>query len=154
MEFDRLKTQIDYFPKREAFANAVIEQKNRSQHDYGLFCIGLKNITRFVNKYGGVKMHTVYKELAKNIKKEFAEVIENQLLSIYLFETNRYILLADKSIVEDVYKRLKGFGAKYNFQYGSGLSFDLNIAKEEIVRSRSASDVLENAEGVLYTFDD
>ncbi len=154
MEFDRLKTQIDYFPKREAFANAVMEQKNRSQYDYGLFCIGLKNIARFVNKYGGVKMHTVYKELAKNIKKEFVEAIEKQLLSIYLFETNRYILLADESIVEDVYERLNRFGAKYNFEYGSRLSFDLNIAKEQITQSRSASDVFENAEGMLYTFDD
>lgn len=154
VELGRFKMQIDYFPKRDAFVNAVIEQKNNSQHSYYLFCIGLKNISRFIIKYGGVKMHTIYHDFARSIKKEFIDAVEKKMLSIYLFETNRYVFLADSCIVEDIEKKLQVFGTKYHFEYGSRLSFNLNIVKEEMAHNRSATDVFKNAEGMLYTFDD
>lgn len=153
-ELDRLKTQVDYFPKRESFENAVLVQKNKSEENYGLFCIGLKNINRFVTKYGGANMHSVYIEFAKKLKKEFAVELQEETLCIYLFETNRYIVLSDANISDLVQKRLEKFGVKNFFEYGSRLPFELNVTAEKIEHSLRAEEVLKNAEGMLYTFDD
>lgn len=154
MELGRFKSQTDYFPKRDAFTHAVMEQKEQSQQNYYLFCIGLRNTSRFISKFGGTKMHEVYKNFAYCLKKEFLSEVERKLLSIYLFETNRYIFLVDESIAKNVEKSIYAFGGKYSYEFGSKLSFDLNVTKDEIQHSKKMSEVLENAEGMLYTFDD
>lgn len=153
-ELDRFKKQIDYFPKRDAFTNAVLEYKNSTQENYYVFYIGLRNVLRFISKYGGAKMHEIYLEFARSLKKEFVDAVESKMLSIYLFETNRYVFLVHNSIAEEIEKRANRFGSKYRFDYGSGLAFELNVAKEEIEHSQNASNVLQRAEGMLYTFDD
>lgn len=154
VECERFRTQVDYFPKREAFLRATLVQRNKSEENYLVFCVGLKNTKRFIDRYGGVKMHTIYTELARYLKREFEEEVEGRMLFIFLFETNRYIFLADKKVGKAVEKKLEAFGKKYSYEYGSRLALELNCLKEEIAHATPTTDVAENAEGMLYTFDD
>ena len=150
-EIDRFNMQVNYFPKREAFSQALLELKNASKDDYEIFCVGLKNTKGFIDKYGGAKMHSVFNSLAKSLKTEFAGNVGKKELSIYLFETNRYIFLVEKNPENTIDKRLDIFGKKYNYAFGGGLPLELSFVKENIENSRVLSDVLENTEGMLYT---
>lgn len=153
IECERFRTQVDYFPKREAFFRTTLVQKNRSDENYVVFCVGLKNTKRFIERYGGARMHTIYTELARYLKREFEEEVDGRLLSIFLFETNRYMFLSDKKISAAVEKKLINFGDKYNYEYGSRLPLGLNYLKEEMAHERTAAQVLDNAEGMLYTIE-
>lgn len=149
-EINRFKNQTNYFPKREAFSEALLEIKNNSHEDYEIFCVGLKNTKRFIDKYGGAKMHSVLNSLAKSIKKEFADELAKKEISIYLFETNRYIFLVEKNPDNLIDKKLLNFGKIYNYAFGSGLPLNIIFIKENMQNSRTLNDVLENTEGMLY----
>jgi len=150
-EINRFDMQVNYFPKREAFSQALLGLKNSTEEDYEIFCVGLKNIKGFIDKYGGAKMHSVFNSLAKSLKKEFSVEVQSKELSIYLFETNRYIFLVEKNLDNSaIDKRLNNFGKKYNYAFGSGLALEISFIKENIKNTKSISDVLENTEGMLY----
>lgn len=150
-EINRFNMQVNYFPKRESFAQALLELKNISQDDYEIFCVGLKNTKGFVDKYGGAKMHSVFNSLAKALKKEFLVEVQSKELSIYLFETNRYVFLVKKNLnTSSIDKRLNNFGKTHSYAFGSGMALELSFIKENIANSTSINDVLENTEGMLY----
>lgn len=99
VECERFRTQVDYFPKREAFLRATLVQRNRSEENYLVFCVGLKNTKRFIDRYGGVKMHTIYTELARYLKREFEEEIESRMLFVFfLRQTDIYFWQIKKSV--------------------------------------------------------
>ncbi|MDD2652968.1 MAG: response regulator [Sulfurimonas sp.] len=150
-ELNRFKNQIDYFPKRDSFIQSVSEYKNTQEDSFSIFCIGIKNIKKFIDRYGGVKMHAIYNNFAKSLKHEFSLDIENNELSIYLFETNRYILLVKKEFSDDIAARLHNFGKKYYYEYGSEIPFELDYIEEKIQKEESIDNILENTEGMLYT---
>ncbi|HUH42186.1 MAG TPA: response regulator [Sulfurimonas sp.] len=150
-ELNRFNMQVDYFPKRESFSQALLELKNSSKDDYEIFCVGLKNTKAFIDKYGGAKMHSIFHSLAKSLKKEFANEVAQKELSIYLFETNRYIFLVEKNPNNTIDKRLDNFGKIYSYSFGGGSPLELSFVKENIQNTRAVNDVLENSEGMLYT---
>lgn len=150
---DRFKTQVAYFPKREEFKHTILEMKNNLFEPTPVFCVGIKNIQAFKQKFGGAKMHSVYNSLAKSLKKEFYEEIMAKKLNIYLFETNRYIFLTHPKYAESIEKKIHNFGKKYEFEYGSMLSFELELAKELFEKKDSLDIIMEKTEGLLYTFD-
>lgn len=151
--FDRFKTQIGYFPKRDEFKQAAAEMKNSIFEPVPLLCVGIKNIQIFKQKFGGAKMHSVYNNLAKFLKQEFAEEITAKKLGIYLFETNRYLFLAHPKYVASIERKILTFGKKYNFEYGSTLSFELEMTKKFFEKTDSLDTIMEETEGMLYTFD-
>lgn len=151
VELNRFNMQVNYFPKRETFSQAILELKNKTEENYDIFCVGLKNIKGFIDKYGGAKMHSVFNSFAKSLKKEFADELEKKELSIYLFETNRYIFLVEKNPNNIIDKRLNDFGKKHNYDFGGGLQLELSFVKESIQNNKSINYVLENTEGMLYT---
>ncbi|ABB44265.1 response regulator receiver domain protein (CheY-like) [Sulfurimonas denitrificans DSM 1251] len=151
-EINRFSEQVDYFPKRESFSQALLEPKKSTKENYEIFCVGLKNTKGFIDKYGGAKMHSIFNSLAKSLKKEFSAEVQSKELSIYLFETNRYIFLVEKNLDNSaIDKRLSDFGKKYNYAFGSGLPLELSFIKENIKNTQSIGDILENTEGMLYT---
>lgn len=151
-ELDRFKNQIDYFPKRESCSEKTA-QIIAKKEEHKIFCIGIKHVKDFIAKYGGKEMHLIYQNLAKHLKKEFQTEVDDSLLSIYLFETNRYIILCHDSISLDIEKRLGSFGDKYAYEYGSRLPMSLSVAKESLSFEDSLSETMEKIEGMLYYFD-
>ncbi|MGE4418660.1 MAG: response regulator transcription factor [Sulfurimonas sp.] len=150
VQLDRFSKQTDYFPKRETFMQQLLEIKSKNLKEYKIFCIGLKNIKGFIDKFGGKKMHTVYDNLAKHIKKEFAQELQNGHLFVYLFETNRYIMIVEKDFEQAIDAKLENFGKEHIFDYGSSLPLHLSIEKDDLDKRASVKDLLENAEGMLY----
>lgn len=153
VQLDRFTKQTDYFPKREAFIQQLLEIKSKDLKEYKIFCIGLKNIKGFVDKFGGKKMHAVYDNLAKHLKKGFAGELKNEQLFVYLFETNRYIIIVEKDFEQTINAKLENFGKEHIFNYGSSLQFCLNIEKNDLDKRASVKELLENAEGMLYTIE-
>ena len=151
-KLNRYIAQIDYFPKREAFKHAVFEMRNKLLEPTAILCAGLKNTQAFKQKFGGAKMHSAYSNLAKFLKKEFEEEVASKKLSIYLFETNRYIFLAHPKYVESIESKIDNFGHKYSFEYGSTLSFEMETTKVFFEKTDSLDMIMEKAEGMLYTF--
>lgn len=150
-ELDRFNVQTDYFPKRESFAQKIYEIRSDASNEYDLYCVGLKNKKIFIDKYGGNMMHGIYVNFAKCLKKEFAQEIAEGKMFIYLFETNRYVIVADRSIGESVDSKLENFGKNNFFDYGSSLPFNLKLAKDAIEKRRSVREIIGSSEGLLYT---
>ncbi len=153
VQLNRFSKQTDYFPKRETFMQQLLEIKSKNLKEYKIFCIGLKNIKGFIDKFGGKKMHTVYGNLAKHIKKEFAQELQNGHLFVYLFETNRYIMIVEKDFEQTIDAKLENFGKEHIFDYGSSFPLHLNIEKDDLDKRAPVKDLLENAEGMLYTLE-
>lgn len=151
-ELDRFKNQIDYFPKRESCIEKIAQIAAKKE-EYKIFCIGIKHVKEFIARYGGKEMYLVYKNLAKHLKKEFQAEVDETILSIYLFETNRYIILCHDSISLDVEKRLEDFSDKYTYEYGSHFPISLNVAKESLELQERLRETMEKIEGMLYYFD-
>lgn len=151
-ELDRFRNQIDYFPKRES-CKEKIAQIVAKKEEYSIFCIGIKHVKEFIAKYGGKEMHLIYENLAKHLKKEFQAEVDEGLLFIYLFETNRYIILSSDSISLDIEKRLAGFGNKYAYEYGSRFPMTLSVVKENLELQESLNSTIEKIEALLYYFD-
>jgi len=51
IEFERLKSEDDYFPKRDDFRHKIADVISNSEAECSLFCIGLRNIQEYVKKY-------------------------------------------------------------------------------------------------------
>lgn len=150
-QIDRFSIEASYFPKREAFKEriAIIKYEKKEQ-EYEMYCVGLKNIKKFIDKYGGAKMHTIYETLALSLKEAFMSEVKNKNLFIFLFETNRYIFIAKKDI--NFSKYLDNFGMKYSYNFGSSVAFGLEYVKESIDSDAYIPNILERSEKLLYSF--
>ena len=152
IEFERIKSEDDYFPKREEFRHKIANIISTSEVEYTIFCIGLRNIPEYVKRYGGKKMNSVYLELTKNLKKDFEQEIESGEINIYFFDRNRYIILIKNYIKNQIIEKLNSFGDRYSYISGISQPFLLNIISEQLNKNIPLSKVMENTEGMLYLF--
>lgn len=150
-QIDRFSLEASYFPKREAFKEriSIIKHENK-ENEYAIYCVGLKNIKKFLSKYGGAKMHSIYEVLALSFKEEFMSEFKSQNLFVFLFETNRYIFIAKKTVAFS--KRLDNFGIKYSYNFGNPVSLRLEYAQEPIESDAYISSIIEISEKLLYSF--
>ena len=98
-------------------------------------------------------MHTIYKEFAQKLKKDLHVEIADGSVFLYFFETNRYIILTEKSFLVQVKKKLDTFGSRNRYNFGSRLPFNIEITQQAVEADMPLEEILKKAEGMLYIFD-
>lgn len=152
-EFEKLKSQNGYFEKIEQYRHKVAAILSTDAPEYEVFCVSLKNIKNFIDKYGGGKMNLVYGELAKYLKNDFQEEVALNKMNIYFFDRNRYVFLVNEKIKKKIKEKIESFGNRYSYSFGSTMPLFLNFVSEKLDKDASLNQLMENTEGMLYLFD-
>lgn len=136
------KTRKDFIEKLHTVYN--------DDNSYSVFCFGLKNIQEYIKEYGAKQMNFINSKLSANVKQEFNEYIKKEEVNIYLFDTNRYIMMANTDIHTQVTNRLKSFGKNHKCTKGRELSLNLDFIIENINKELSVKDIIDNTEAMIY----
>ena len=125
---------------------------------YNIFCFGLKNSQEYIKEYGAKQMNSINSKVSLNIEKEFSKLIKNDTVNIYLFNTNRYILVENTTVNTEmnsqVINSLKNFGNKYKCTKGRPLSFNLDFIVESVDKGLSQKEIIDNTEAMIYMLKD
>ena len=141
------------FNTRRNFIEKV-ESIYKDKESYDVFCFGLRNLNEYIKEYGAKQMNLINSRICSNVREEFSDNIKNQEISIYLFDTNRYILIANRKVCKDVSDKLKNFGENYQCAKGRSLAFHLDYIGENLKKELSQKEIIENTEAMLYMLKD
>lgn len=137
------------FSGRKVFLENISLLKDKDKK-YKIYSFGLKNIREYIKEYGVKQINSINKTVSSMLKKEFAQKLEDKELEIYLFDTNRYIALADESNYEYMQEALSDFGANYKYSKGKELGLHLDFISNDLDFTLSNKEILENAQAMLY----
>jgi YesN/AraC family two-component response regulator len=144
---------ISGFQTRRDFVEKIHTIYNDDKN-YNIFCFGLKNLQEYIKEYGAKQINFINSRLSSNVKQEFNKYIKKEEVDIYLFDTNRYILIANASGSKQIAKSLNNFGENYKCTKGRELRFNLDFIVEHINKELSLKDIIENTEAMLYMLKD
>jgi len=118
-EIERLtaQTRLDTLTQlytRETFMQDV-EIFLDSEKEYYIFCFGLKHLKEFVKVFGVSSLRDIYKTLGVNLKNYFSNEVENNLVSLYYFDTNHFVAVVTDTQYKEVKEMLKEFGSKHDY---------------------------------------
>lgn len=148
-DLDKVFSYTRDFSGRSTFAEniALFNDDNKK---YKIYCFGLKNINKYIKEYGVKQINNINRTLSSMIKKEFAQKLEDSEIEIYLFDTNRYIAVADESNYEFMQESLGGFGTNYKYIKGIEMGLHLDFISNELDFSLPKREILENAQAMIY----
>lgn len=152
-DLDKVFNYKNDFSGRRAFTEDITLFKENNKK-YKIYCFGLKNIKEFIKEYGVKQMNNINKTVSNMVKKEFGEKLENAEIDIYLFDTNRYIVVVDESNYEFIQDSLSGFGKTHKYSKGTELGLHLDFISNELDFNLSKKEILDDAQAMLYMLKD
>jgi len=137
---------------RSEFSYAL-EQLLDDELSYGAICFGLKHIEDYVKSFGVSSLEKIYKKFGQYLVHNFANLLELQVMELYYFNTNKFVLLVQEEYIDEVTLLLKSFGETYRYSntnstFSQQMSVDTLFVN--IDKSKSVNGVISDIESKLY----
>nr|WP_321265710.1 response regulator [uncultured Sulfurimonas sp.] len=146
----KFKTRRDFLEKMHLIYN--------NKERYEIFCFGLKNVQMYIKECGAKQMNAINNDISIKVKKEFSDLVKEKKVDLYLFNTNRYILIANikenTTTKNQIEEKLKNFGTNYKCSNGNNMGYHLDYVVEPVNKELAKKDIIDNTEAMLYMLKD
>jgi len=137
---------------REAFSKDYHKIMNLD-NEYVAICFGLKHIKKFIKIFGLNTIKDAYKNLSNDLKIHLKDEILENNVTLYYFDTNRFVALVKKERKDIVKGLLESFGSKYYHMHNSIRLHEpmyLDILESSMDKSLTLDQNLSDMESKLY----
>jgi len=130
-----------------------ISQLVTNDIEYSAICFGLKYKEEYVKKFGVSSLQKIYKKFGQYLVHNFLELLNTNVLELYCFDANKFVLLVQQEYFEEVDDSLKSFGYKYSYfnkQNSTSQMMTLDKLFYQIDKKKSLKSIMSNIENNLY----
>ena len=130
-----------------------MEQVLDDELEYGALCFGLKHMDTYYKNFGVSSLEKIYKKFGEYLVHNFSELLEQEVMEIYNFNTIKFIILVQVEFFEEVYESLKSFSTRYrysNIQSNHSQQMSVDTLPLKIDKTDSLNEIISNMESKLY----
>ncbi|MEA2073185.1 MAG: response regulator [Campylobacterota bacterium] len=99
---------------RNEFEKKVSKSK-KSDIEFNAISFGLKHIDEYIKKFGAASLENIYKKFAHYLIEDFIELLDSNVIEIYYFNTNKFVILVEEEFTIDVKNSLRSFIQRYSY---------------------------------------
>ena len=157
LELDKLKhiyqhASLEGLLTRNTFIkniHEIIEYDKKTS--YEVICFGLKHMDKYVQRFGAVSLHDIYKTISEKLQNTFNEPLQNDVVKIFYFGSNHYVALVKKEEAIKFKEYIKEFAQHNNYtQLFTSEPITLDYISIELDKTMPINKILADVENKLY----
>lgn len=130
-----------------------IDSYRTNEIEYNAICFGLKHINEYIKQFGVSSLQRIYMKFSEYLVDNFSNLLEDEVIELFSFDTNQFVILVCKGFSKEVQDSLKDFLNNYSYKNENltgKQSMSVDFLTCSIDKNESLDEVISEVDNYLY----
>ncbi|EDZ62013.1 response regulator receiver domain prtein (CheY-like) [Sulfurimonas gotlandica GD1] len=130
-----------------------IDSYRTNEIEYNAICFGLKHINEYIKQFGVSSLQRIYMKFSEYLVDNFSNLLEDEVIELFSFDTNQFVILVCKGFSKEVQDSLKDFLNNYSYKNENltgKQSMSVDFLTCSIDKNESLDEVISEVDNCLY----
>ena len=137
---------------RNGFRKRIYSYKTNAI-EYNAICFGLKHMNEYIKQFGVSSLQRIYMKFSEYLVDNFSNLLEDEVIELFSFDTNQFVILVSKGFSKEVQDSLKDFLNNYSYKNENltrKQSMSVDFLTYSIDKNESLDEVISEVDNCLY----